>query len=142
MAAICIGQSCLTLETVISWIGFLFTVMITTAFSGRMVKMGAGFGKIFPSNFFQSVPRLYIAFLIEAIALSVAFEYLDPFITAWLLTNLSFLVSIVVEAFVGYYVWFCLEFNFNMHWKPLLIPQVIVALNYFLGLGSLSFLAH
>jgi hypothetical protein len=115
--------------------------MITTALSGRMVKMGGGFGKIFPSPLFQSVPRLFIAFLLEAIALSIGFEYIQPWLTETLLGNLNVLVSIVVEAFVAYYVWFCLEFNFNPHWKPLLLPQIVVALNLFLGIGSLAFLA-
>jgi phosphoglycerol transferase MdoB-like AlkP superfamily enzyme len=116
--------------------------MITTALGGHLVKMGAGYGKVFSSQRFQSFPRLFIAFLIEAVLLAVVFEWIQPWLTQVLLSNLSILVSIVVEAFVVYYFWFCVTFNFSPRWKAWLLPQIIVALNLGLGIGSLAFLGR
>jgi hypothetical protein len=141
MPELCVFAYCYTPETIVSWISYLFTVMITTVAAGHLVKMGTGYGKIFPSESFQSFPKLFVAFLIEAVVLAVAFEWIQPWLTATLLTNLKILVSIVVEAFVVYYLWFCLAFSFNPRYKVILIPQILVAANLLFDFGSLAFLA-
>ena len=121
-------------QLVVSSVGFLLTVMLTTILSEIFVKMGSRYGKTIGSNEFQTKEKLYWAFLIEAIALSVAFAHFESAIDVFLMVNMNWLPSIVVEAFVVYYVWFCLAFKFRTRLQPVLAPQIILALNYFAGI--------
>ena len=123
----------LTADLFVSSVGFLLTVMLTTMLSGFLVKMGSGYGKTLGSEEFQSRAKLYWAFLIEAIVLSVAFAYFESTVVAFLRASMAWLPSIVVEAFVVYYVWFSLTFKFKLHWQPILLPQIILLLNYFVA---------
>ena len=124
----------LTPQFVVSSVGFLLTVILTTMLSGIFVKMGSRYGKTIDSNEFQTKEKLYWAFLIEATALSAAFAYFESAIDALLMVNMNWLPSIVVEAFVVYYVWFCLTFKFRTRLQPVLAPQIILVLNYFAGI--------
>lgn len=121
-------------QLVISSIGFLLTVMLTTMLSGIFVKMGCRYGKTIGSNEFQTKEKLYWAFLIEAIILSVAFAYFESAVDVFLMVNVNWLPSIVVEAFVVYYVWFCMAFRFRTRLQPVLAPQIILVLNYLVGI--------
>jgi hypothetical protein len=58
---------------------------------------------------------------------------MQAYIVDRLWANIAWFPSLIAESFVAYYVWFCLEFNFRhqMKWHELLIPQVVLALNYF-----------
>jgi hypothetical protein len=123
----------LTTQEIISSVGFLLSVMVTTALSGIFVKMGCRYGKTIGSNEFQTKEKLYWAFLVEAIILSVAFTYFESAVDVFLMVNMSWVPSIVVEAFVAYYVWFCMTFSFRTRLRPILVPQVILFLNYLVG---------
>lgn len=105
--------------------------MLTTMLSGILVKMGySHYGRLAGSDEFQSKATLYWAFLIEALLLSLAFAYFESAIIAILVMNEKWLPSIVVEAFVIYYLWFCHTFHYKIRWKPLAFPQLIPVLNY------------
>lgn len=123
----------LTLELLVSSVAYLLTVMLTTMLSGILCKMGYRYGKVLGSEEFQSKATLYWAFLIEAVILSLAFAYFESALIAMLLMGLRWLPSIVVEAFVIYYIWFCLTFGYKIHWQPLVLPQFIPILNYIVG---------
>jgi hypothetical protein len=124
----------LTPRLVTSSVGFLLTVILTTMLSRIFVKMGSRYGKRLGSNEFQTKEKLYWAFLIEAIVLSAAFAYFESAIDSFLMVNLNWLPSILVEAFVVYYVWFCVAFNFRTRLPPVLVPQIVLVLNYFAGI--------
>jgi hypothetical protein len=121
----------LTLDLLISSVAFLLTVMLTTMLSGVLVKMGSRYGKLAGSQQFQSKEKLYWAFLGEAIVLSIAFAYFESAIDQLLRDSVSWLPSIVVEAFIVYYMWFCQTFKFKIRWRPVLFPQLTLVLNYF-----------
>lgn len=121
----------LTLELIISSVAFLLTVILTTMLSGVLVKMGSRYGKMIGSPAFQSKEKLYWAFLGEAILLSVTFAYFESAMVMFVRVNMTWLPSIIVEAFIVYYIWFCGTFKFKIRWQPVLLPQLIVALNYF-----------
>jgi hypothetical protein len=88
------------------------------------------YGKVAGSEEFQSKGTLYWAFLIEAVLLSLSFAYFESAIIGILVVNEKWLPSIVVEAFVIYYIWFCHTFRYKIRWKPLAIPQLVLVLNY------------
>lgn len=122
------------IHLIVSSEGFLFAVMVTTILSGQLVKMGKGFGKLKGSTKFQSFVVLWIFFLIEAILLAVFFGYLESFVDTFLLVNLKILPFITIEAIFGYYLWFCVEFNYVIprFWKSILLAQALAIANLLL----------
>lgn len=119
---------------VVSSEGFLFAVMITTILSGQLVKMGKGFGKLKGSTKFQGFIVLWLCFLLEAVLLAVFFGYFESFVDNFLLINLKITPFITIEAIFGYYLWFCIEFNYVIprFWKSILLAQALAIVNLLL----------
>jgi hypothetical protein len=111
---------------------YLLAVMLTTVLTGRLVKLGQGYGTIIGSNLYKNHRTLFAAFLIEAIVLSLAFPYFQIAIDDWLWTNIAWFPTIIVEAVVAYYCWFCLEFGFQhqITKTDILAPQIVLVINY------------
>jgi hypothetical protein len=133
------------IELLVGSVGFLIAVMVTTALSGKLVKMeGKHAGKLPGSKEFQGFSRIFPAFLVEAILLSVLFGYFEKAAENLLIANLQWIPSFIVEAFVLYYVWFCLSFDYKItrYWKVLFVLQLVVGLNvlivYLLGMLGFS----
>lgn len=111
---------------------YLLAIMLTTVLTGRLVRLGHGYGTTIFLRLFQNHKTLFVFFLIEAILLSLAFPYLQLNIDNWLWANIAWFPTIIVEAFVIYYGWFCLEFGFTHQIKAIeiLFPQVVLLPNY------------
>ena len=118
------------LELAVSSTSFLFAVMITTALSGKLVRMGERWGFIYPKKRFQPFPKLLFFFLVEAVLLSLLFGYIETWISPFLQANISWLPAIWSESFFLYYIWFCDEYKFKMHPQYIVIPQVLALVNY------------
>lgn len=134
-------QDYLSLVPIVEGAVYLLAVMLTTVLTGKMVKIGHGYGTApFLSRLFQNHKRLFVLFIIEAIILSVGFPYMQSAIDGWLWQNIVWFPAIIVEAFVIYYVWFCFEFGFDhqVRWYEIALPQLIVLANY-AGLFPLPF---
>ena len=120
------------LVPIVEGVVYLLAVMLTTVLTGRLVKLGQGYGTTLGSTLFKNHRILFVAFVIEAVVLSLAFPYLQIVMRNWLWTNITWFPTIIAEAFVAYYGWFCLEFGFNHQTTKtdILLPQVVLAVNY------------
>jgi len=129
-----------TLAPIVAGVVYLLTVMLTTVLAGSLVKLGHGYGTTIGSTLFKNHRVLFALFIVEAVSLSVAFTYLQLAIGNWLWTNIAWVPTIIVEAFLSYYVWFCFAFGFNhqIKGKEILLPQIVLVLNY-LGYLPLPF---
>ena len=116
-------------QLAVSSVGFLLTVMLSTILSGELIEIGKGYGKVFTSPRFQRKQTLFWAFLIEAVALSLLFAFVEPYIDKFLWMFKTWLPIIFIEAFVLYYIWFCVKFEFNIYGKAVGYPQIAVILN-------------
>lgn len=80
----------------------MFAVMVTTALAGHTVSMGKKHaGKTLLKDEFATFRTLSIAFLFEAVALSVLFVILEPIIEGLMWFFILWLPTIVSEAFVN-----------------------------------------
>jgi hypothetical protein len=121
-----------TLVPFVEGVVYLLTVMLTTVLAGHLVKLGHGYGTTWGSNLFKGHRRLFIFFLIEAVGLSIAFPYIQVIVSNWLWGNISCFPTIVAEAFVLYYLWFCLTFGYKhtIQWYEIVLPQLVLLANY------------
>ena len=110
--------------------------MLTTVVAGYLVKLGHGYGTTIGSHLSKNHKTLFALFIAEAVSLSIAFPYLQLTIDNWLWASIAWFPTIIVEAFLGFYVWFCFEFGFPHQIKgtEILLPQIVLVLN---GLGLL-----
>ena len=113
-------------------VAFLLTVMLTTAISGKIIKVERNHqAKRIGSKEYQSFGIAFPLFLAEAVVIAILFGYFQTAIEQVLWANILLLPTFFIEADTFYYFWFCVEYDYNpfRYWKTIVAFQILVALN-------------
>jgi hypothetical protein len=121
------------LTLIVQSVAFLLTVMLTTAISGKIVKVEKHHqARVVGSHEYKKFGIAFPLYLLEAIGIAILFGYSQTAIESVLLANLLLLPTFFIEAGIGYYFWFCIEYEYNpfKYWKLIIGFQLPVLIDF------------
>lgn len=93
-------------KPLIPYVAWVLTGFIGLMLGGIIVKSGNGWGKIIGSDLFQSKKKQFLFIIIEVVGILVGAIYLQKLLEYFLFVFSDYLIAIIIEFFIIFYIWF------------------------------------